>query len=120
MTLDLLTLPEAAEKVGLEYRTLHTWIRKGVLVLEHPPSGTGRPALITDREFKIIGLLARLRRTGCGFPILREAAMLLQRQPGETGVTLRFGEDVTISAPLVAEPGKPSAYGKDSEAQEGS
>jgi DNA-binding transcriptional MerR regulator len=70
------TLPEAAAEAGMEYRTLHSWVQRGLLSLENPARGTGRPAYLVDHEVELCKVLARLRRAGCGIEILERAAKL--------------------------------------------
>lgn len=77
-----MTLPELAASVEVEYRTLHTWVRRGLL----PPSvrsstGTGRPNLFGQTDFVTAQILADLRRGGLAMDQLERAANALLEHP---------------------------------------
>lgn len=95
----LRTLPEAAVEADVEYRTLHSWVGHGLLRLQRPPNGSGRPSLLTDEEVELCCLLGRLRRAGCGMSILRLAVEAhvpdarLTKLPLPEGLTLTVARD---------------------------
>lgn len=82
MSKTTLTLPELAEVVGVEYRTLHTWVRRGLL---HPSlrssSGTGSPNLFGFADAVAAQILADMRRGGLGIEQLEQAAEALGQSP---------------------------------------
>lgn len=94
------TLPQAAMLAGIEYRTLHSWVEKGLLPLSQPAEGTGYPALLTDREVTICKTLARLRRAGCGMEILQVAVRAFRRWPADDTIRLALPGDVSLSLSL--------------------
>ena len=62
---ELTTLPEAARLAGMEYRTLHTWLRRGLFTPSGLVSdGAGTPNLLTKADVRRIVALAALRRAG--------------------------------------------------------
>ena len=64
-SVSLVTLPELAERVGMEYRTAHTWVRAGLLVPSvKPTSGTGHPNYFSDEDVERAAKLVRLRNAG--------------------------------------------------------
>jgi len=91
------TLPEVAALVGVEYRTLHSWVERGLVRPSRPARGTGRPAVLSERDLSLCDLLGRLRKAGCGFPILETAAgehRLMKRR-----IVLDLGGGVVLTAP---------------------
>ncbi len=62
--MDLTTLPECARRAGVEYRTLHAWVQKEVIVPSYPSEGAGHPMYFTPRETEVVGMLARMRAAG--------------------------------------------------------
>lgn len=70
----LTTTPEAADLAGVEYRTLHSWVERGLIQPAYPSTGIGHPAQLTNRDVRLVMLLAALRRAGCGIEILERAA----------------------------------------------
>lgn len=78
----LLTLPQVAEIVGVEYRTLHSWLKRGLL----RPSGqrsekTGVPNLFYAEDAVHAKVIADLRSYGLPFERLEEAAQRLSENP---------------------------------------
>jgi len=74
-----LTLPEVAEIVDVEYRTLHTWVRRGLLQPSlRSSSGTGTPNLFTARDAVAAKVLADLRRDGIAIDQLARVSDALQ------------------------------------------
>lgn len=78
-----LTLPDVARLAEVEYRTLHTWLKRGLLQPSLQRStGTGRPNLFSTRDAIAARVLADLRRVGAGFPALVEVARTLKAAEG--------------------------------------
>lgn len=75
------TMPEVAARVGVEYRTLHTWLRRGLITPTRMTTGSGTPTLFTEADIQHVIVLARLRQAGCGMDLLELAA----RQPIVSG-----------------------------------
>ena len=74
-----LTLPEVAEIVDVEYRTLHTWVRRGLLQPSlRSSSGTGTPNLFTAQDAVAAKVLADLRRDGIAIDQLARVSDALQ------------------------------------------
>lgn len=74
----LLTLPQLAEAVGVQYRTLHSWIKRGLLAPSVQKSrGTGVPNLFSRQDAVKAKVIADLRQTGLSFERLVEAAIRL-------------------------------------------
>jgi hypothetical protein len=109
-TEQLFTLPEAAEQIGMEYRTLHSWVRDGLITLTRPAEGSGRPAILTEREVAVCGLLARLRAAGCGLSILEAAVRGIGHQSDPDKVDLLLDGDISIVAWLTPRTGKSDAH----------
>lgn len=77
-----MTLPELAQLVGIEYRTLHTWVRRGLLRPSlRASSGTGTANLFGFGDAVAAQILADLRRGGLGFDQLERAAEALAEHP---------------------------------------
>jgi DNA-binding transcriptional MerR regulator len=71
----LLTLPKVAEFIGVEYRTLHTWLKRGLLRPSAKAStGTGHPNLFCTDDLVHAKVIADLRQSGISFDRLEEAA----------------------------------------------
>lgn len=69
---DTWTLPQIAEAVGAEYRTLKTWEALGVIVPSlRKGSGAGTPDLYSAADVHAIATLARLRRDGLTLDALK-------------------------------------------------
>jgi DNA-binding transcriptional MerR regulator len=74
----LLTLPRVADLVGVEYRTLHTWLKRGLLRPSgNESTGTGDPNLFGEADLVHAKVIADLRGSGLSFERLEEAAELL-------------------------------------------
>lgn len=74
-----LTLPQVAEAADIEYGTLHSWIKRGLLAPSLQAStGTGRPNLFSPQDLMIAKTLADLRQSGVDLDSLEEAARVLQ------------------------------------------
>lgn len=69
---ELVTLPQLAERAGLEYRTAHLWVREGVLVPSiKATDGTGHPNYFSEADVDRAAGLVRLRNAGVSFEGLR-------------------------------------------------
>jgi DNA-binding transcriptional MerR regulator len=77
--MQLLTLPRLARLVEVEYRTLHSWVRRGLLTPSVQSSdGTGTPNLFTEEDAVAACIIADLRRAGVSFDLLERAAGALR------------------------------------------
>jgi DNA-binding transcriptional MerR regulator len=89
------TLPQLADLVGVEYRTLHTWLRRGLLAPSRAKARGSGSRNLFDREDALEAfVLADLRRAGVELPTLeRVSAALRAARPGrgEGGVLLVNG-----------------------------
>jgi len=70
-----LTLPQVAEAADVEYRTLHTWVKRGLL----PPSynvstGAGRPNLFSFQDTLKARILGHLRSAGIDLEMIERTA----------------------------------------------
>jgi DNA-binding transcriptional MerR regulator len=78
----LVTLPEVAGAIGVEYRTLHNWVSRGILRPSVQASrGAGIPNLFSVQDTIKAKVVAGLRRSGASLERLREAAEVLERHP---------------------------------------
>lgn len=99
----VLTLPQVADLAGVEYRTLHTWLKRGLLAPTiQTSSGTGRPNLFAVEDAVGARVLADLRRAGAPFSVLAEAGALLRAHPEslrrEAFVLVRDRVDIVFEA----------------------
>lgn len=89
------TLPELASLVGVEYRTLHTWVRRGLLLAScQQADGSGTRNLFDFDDAREAYVLADLRRAGFELSKLQDVAAELRRsriQLAEDGVLLVNG-----------------------------
>jgi DNA-binding transcriptional MerR regulator len=94
-----LTLPQLAAMVDVEYRTLHTWVKRGLIRPSLQSSkGTGTPNLFTPRDAVIARVMADLRKAGVSFDLMNQAARRLEEEPAAvegTAVMLVNG-DVSV------------------------
>lgn len=78
------TLPELALLVGVEYRTLHTWVRRGLLAAScQQAQGSGTRNLFDCSDALEAYVLADLRRAGVELSTLEEVAAELRRSRTE-------------------------------------
>jgi DNA-binding transcriptional MerR regulator len=78
----LLTLPQVAEIVDVEYRTLHSWLKRGLLRASYQQSsGIGVPNLFSAEDVVQAKVIADLRQNGLSFEKLSEAAEQLAAHP---------------------------------------
>jgi DNA-binding transcriptional MerR regulator len=76
-----LTLPQLASAANVEYRTLHTWLKRGLIEPSIQTStGTGRPNLFSEEDALRVRILADLRRAGVDLDVLQAAADGLRRR----------------------------------------
>jgi DNA-binding transcriptional MerR regulator len=97
----LLTLPQVAEIVGVEYRTLHSWLKRGLLrPSAQQSSGTGSPNLFETDDLVHAKVIADLRNYGLAFDRLGEAAEKLGAYPGALtdGAAVLVNGSVTVMA----------------------
>ena len=90
-----LTLPQLADLVGVEYRTLHTWLGRGLLAPSRARSrGSGSRNLFDGEDALEAFVLADLRRAGVELPTLERVSRALRAarpQRGDGGVLLVNG-----------------------------
>jgi DNA-binding transcriptional MerR regulator len=76
-----LTLPQLAEVAEVEYRTLHTWVKRGLLQPSFRVStGAGTPNLFSFQDALVARILGDLRRSGAGLDVLERTARGLRNQ----------------------------------------
>jgi DNA-binding transcriptional MerR regulator len=77
-----LTLPEIASAAEVEYRTLHIWLRRGLIRASLVTgSGSGSPNLFNESDLLEARVLADLRRLGAEMSVLERTARALQAHP---------------------------------------
>jgi DNA-binding transcriptional MerR regulator len=73
-----MTLPQIAAVAEVEYRTLHTWLRRGLIAPSVQAStGSGTRNLFSDRDALAARVLADLRRAGLDLDALARTAEIL-------------------------------------------
>jgi DNA-binding transcriptional MerR regulator len=79
------TLPEIAKQAGAEYRTLKSWVDRGLIAPSvYSGGGTGRPDLYSERDAEVAVLLTSLRSRGLDMQALQiVAADLKSRRTAE-------------------------------------
>ncbi len=95
----LLTLPQVAEIVEVEYRTLHSWLRRGLLRPScQESSGIGVPNLFSAEDAVQAKVIADLRRSGLSFDLLNQTAEQLDQHPAAlmTGCAVLVNGTVSI------------------------
>lgn len=95
----LLTLPQLAEMVDVEYRTLHSWLERGLLRPSVRTSrGNGIPNLFSVEDAVRAKIIADLRQSGASFDRLQEATQQLDDHPNAltTGATVLVNGSVSI------------------------
>jgi len=76
-----LTLPQVAAAAEVEYATLHSWLKRGLLVASLQTStGSGMPNLFSLRDALTARVLADLRRAGVDFESLEKASRELHKR----------------------------------------
>jgi DNA-binding transcriptional MerR regulator len=77
-----LTLPQVAEAADVEYRTLHTWVKRGLLTPSFSAStGAGRPNLFSFQDTLKARILGHLRSAGIDLEMLERTAEGLKKVP---------------------------------------
>jgi DNA-binding transcriptional MerR regulator len=80
------TLPEIAKAAGAEYRTLKSWVDRGLFApsVHSAGGGTGRRDLYSERDAEVASLLTSLRSRGLDMAALEiVAADLKSRRTAE-------------------------------------
>ena len=76
------TLPQLAQISGAEYRTLHTWVRRGLLAPSRQEAvGSGTVNLFDDADALEVCMLADLRRLGLSVSALQRLTDGIRRRP---------------------------------------
>jgi len=99
LTTRLLTLPQVAKIVGVEYRTLHSWLKRGLVrPSAQESSGIGVPNLFSTDDLVHAKVIADLRGYGLSFERLHEAAAKLDAYPNalETGAAVVVNGTVSV------------------------
>lgn len=95
------TLPELASLVDVEYRTLHTWVRRGLLAASREQAqGSGTRNVFDRCDALEAYVLADLRRSGVELSKLEEVAAELRRsreQRTDYGNVLLISRTVQLS-----------------------
>jgi DNA-binding transcriptional MerR regulator len=69
------TLPELSKLLGVQYRTLHSWVERGLLQPRlRQSTGTGVPNLFDGRDAVIACVLADFRAAGVSLALMGQAA----------------------------------------------
>jgi DNA-binding transcriptional MerR regulator len=69
------TLPEIAKASGTQYRTLKSWVDRGLIAPSiKAEGGTGHPGLYSERDAEVAALLTLLRSRGLDMPALQIVA----------------------------------------------
>jgi DNA-binding transcriptional MerR regulator len=77
-----LTLPQVAEAADVEYRTLHTWVKRGLLEPSfHASTGAGSPNLFSFQDALKARILGHLRSAGIDLEMVERTARGLQEVP---------------------------------------
>ena len=75
-----LTLPQVAEAADVEYRTLHTWMKRGLLPASRQTStGQGTPNLFSFQDVLKARILGDLRNAGIDLELVERTATGLQK-----------------------------------------
>jgi DNA-binding transcriptional MerR regulator len=86
-----LTLPQVAEAADIEYRTLHTWVKRGLLKASCRASkGQGTPNLFSFQDTLKARILGDLRNAGIDLELVERTAK------GLHGVPELAGDDVLL------------------------
>jgi DNA-binding transcriptional MerR regulator len=73
------TLPQLSKFLDVQYRTLHSWVERGLLRPSvQQSSGTGTRNLFDERDALTAYVLADLRAAGVNFKLLEQAAQRLR------------------------------------------
>jgi DNA-binding transcriptional MerR regulator len=75
------TLPQIAEIADVEYRTLHLWLRRGILTAtKQAAAGSGSANLFDFGDALLARVFGDLRRAGLEVHVLERVAAELRRQ----------------------------------------
>jgi len=81
MSFPTLTLPQLASLTGVEYRTLHNWVNRGLITASQEQArGSGTQKIFTREDALTAYVFADLRRSGVELRKLEEVATELRRQ----------------------------------------
>lgn len=76
---DTYTLPQLSKALDVQYRTLHSWVERGLLRPGiQKSSGTGTRNLFNQQDAVMACILAELREAGVNFDLLEQAAERLR------------------------------------------
>ena len=79
MPQDAYTLPELSRLLDVQYRTLHSWVERGLIRASVKQStGTGNRNLFDRRDAVTACVLVDLRAAGVNFDLLQQAAEQLR------------------------------------------
>ncbi len=93
-----LTLPQVAEAADVEYRTLHTWVKRGLLEPSfHASTGAGSPNLFSFQDTLKARILGHLRSAGIDLEMVERTAIGLQKVSElDAGDTLLVNGTVSV------------------------
>jgi DNA-binding transcriptional MerR regulator len=75
------TLPQVAAVADVEYRTLHLWLRRGILTAtKQAAAGSGSANIFDFGDALLARILGDLRRAGLEMHVLERVAAELRRQ----------------------------------------
>ena len=75
MAQDAYTLPQLSKALEVQYRTLHSWVERGLLEPRlQRSSGTGTRNLFSNEDALTACILVDLRQAGVKFELLQQAA----------------------------------------------
>jgi DNA-binding transcriptional MerR regulator len=76
---DAYTLPQLSKLLDVQYRTLHSWVERGLIQPSvQQSSGTGTRNLFDERDALTACVLAELRAAGVNFDLLQQASERLR------------------------------------------
>lgn len=80
METESFTLPELSKAFDVHYRTLHSWVERGLLEPGvHRSTGTGTPNRFSRQDAVMVCILSELRDAGVKFELLTQAAERLRK-----------------------------------------
>lgn len=93
-----LTLPQVAEAAEVEYRTLHTWVKRGLIEPSfHASTGAGSPNLFSFEDALKARILGHLRSVGIDLEMIERTAEGLKEAPAlEPADTLLVNGKVSV------------------------
>lgn len=79
MPQDAYTLPELSRLLDVQYRTLHSWVERGLIIPSvNQSTGTGNRNLFDRSDAVTVCVLVELRAAGVNFDLLQQAAERLR------------------------------------------